>query len=94
MEDLAGLIGLSTEQLDRRMKRVFRLSPKKYIIKCRLERSAELLTTTEMTLAQIAGACGFSDQSALTRQFRDAFLVTPAAYRSQSGKAQVPPQVY
>lgn len=94
VEDLAGLIGLSTEQLDRRMKRVFRLSPKKYIIKCRLERSAELLTTTDMTLAQIAGACGFSDQSALTRQFRDAFLVTPAAYRSQSGKAQAPPQVY
>jgi len=81
VEDLAALIGLSAEQLDRRMKKVFRLSTKKYIMKCRLEQSAELLRSTTLGLAQIAVDCGFSDQSALTRQFRETFLVTPAAYR-------------
>lgn len=81
VDDLATLIGLSAEQLDRRMKKVFRLSTKKYIMKCRLERSAELLRGTANTLAQIACDCGFSDQSALTRQFRETFLLTPAVYR-------------
>lgn len=81
VDDLANLIGLSAEQLDRRMKKVFRLSTKKYIMKCRLERSAELLRNTTHSLAQIACDCGFSDQSALTRQFRETFLLTPAVYR-------------
>jgi AraC-like DNA-binding protein len=81
VEELAKLIDLSAEQLDRRMKKVFRLSTKKYIMKCRLERSAELLRSTPSSLAQIALDCGFSDQSALTRQFKETFLWTPAAYR-------------
>lgn len=81
VEELAALIGLSAEQLDRRMKKVFRLSTKKYIMKCRLEHGAELLRSTSLSLAQIALDCGFSDQSALTRQFRETFMVTPAAYR-------------
>ncbi|MBL8855063.1 MAG: AraC family transcriptional regulator [Planctomycetaceae bacterium] len=80
-DELAKLIDLSAEQLDRRMKKVFRLSTKKYIMKCRLEKSAELLRTTDRSLAQIAIDCGFSDQSALTRQFKETFLWTPAAYR-------------
>jgi len=81
VENLAQLIDLSAEQLDRRMKKVFRLSTKKFIIKCRLERSAEMLASTQLSLAQIAARCGFSDQSAFTRQFRETFLETPAAYR-------------
>lgn len=81
VEELAKLIDLSAEQLDRRMKRVFRLSTKKYIMKCRLEKSAELLRLTDHGLAQIAFDCGFSDQSAFTRQFKETFLWTPAAYR-------------
>jgi PAS domain S-box-containing protein len=91
VEELAALIGLSAEQLDRRMKKVFRLSTKKYIMKCRLEQSAELLRSTTRSLAQIALDCGFSDQSALTRQFRETFIVTPAAYRQGSPTAG-PPQ--
>lgn len=82
VEQLARLAGLSAEQLDRRMKRVFRLSTKKYIIKCRLELSAELLSDPSIPLAGIADRCGFADQSAFTRQFRSTFSITPAAYRS------------
>lgn len=81
VDELARLIDLSAEQLDRRMKKVFRLSTKKYIMKCRLEKSAEFLRSTQRSLAQIAFDCGFSDQSALTRQFKETFLLTPAVYR-------------
>jgi len=92
VDDLAALVGLSAEQLDRRMKKVFRLSTKKYIMKCRLERSAERLRNTTHTLAQIACDCGFSDQSALTRQFRDTFLLTPAVYRQTHQPRTLRPQ--
>lgn len=82
VEPLAKLAGLSAEQLDRRMKRVFRLSTKKFIIKSRLELSADLLRHSKTSLADIADQCGFADQSAFTRQFRSAFSTTPSAYRS------------
>lgn len=87
VEQLARLAGLSAEQLDRRMKRVFRLSTKKYMMKCRLELSAELLADPGISLAAIADRCGFADQSAFTRQFRSTFLTTPAAYRVSKGQA-------
>lgn len=80
-EDMANRIGLSLTQLDRRMKRIFRLSTKQYIMKRRLDLASELLATTDRTLADIAASCGFSDQSAFTRHFRSAANVTPLAYR-------------
>lgn len=82
-EELAELVGLSAEQLDRRMKRVFRLSTKKFIIKSRLEESARLLGESSFSLSEIALRCGFSDQSAFTRQFRSAFLMTPGEFRGR-----------
>ena len=82
-EQLAARASMSVEQLDRRMKRLFRLSTKKYIMKVRLEEAIRRLRQTDQPLAQIADACGFSDQSAFTRQFRAATKLTPAAYRRQ-----------
>ena len=66
------------------MKRVFRLSTKKYIMKVRLEEAMRRLIQTDQPLVQIADACGFSDQSAFTRQFRAATNQTPAAFRKQA----------
>ena len=83
-EALAATVGLSGDQLDRRMKRVFRLSTKKFIMKSRLEKASRLLTHTGNSLADIAAVCGFTDQSAFTRQFRAAAQATPSQYRKQN----------
>ncbi len=93
VEHLAQRIALSQVQLDRRMKRVFRLSTKKFILKCRLEEATRRLVTTHQPLAEIALACGFSDQSAFTRQFRAATNMTPLMYRKQHAKRGGPPPV-
>lgn len=86
VEPLADMAELSPEQLDRRMKKVYRLTTKKFIMKCRLEKGSRLLSESQMSLSQVATECGFSDQSAFTRQFRTAFHVTPAAYRQKTRK--------
>ncbi len=83
VEQLAEQISLSHVQLDRRMKRVFRLSTKKFIMKCRLEEATRRLIETDDPLSKIALACGFSDQSAFTRQFRAAVSLTPSSFRKQ-----------
>lgn len=82
-EAVARTIDLSALQLDRRMKRIFRLSTKKFIMKCRLEEASRQLATTDVSLSEIALRCGFSDQSALTRQFRAATSDTPASFRKK-----------
>jgi PAS domain S-box-containing protein len=80
---LGQMIGLTPFQLDRRMRRVFRLSLKKFIMKTRLEEVSRRLIETDQPLSKIALACGFNDQSALTRQFRATALMPPAAFRLQ-----------
>ncbi|MCH2181872.1 MAG: PAS domain-containing protein [Mariniblastus sp.] len=82
-ESLAARASMSSDQLDRRMKRVFRLSTKKYIMKSRLERATRLLVHSERSLVEIASLCGFADQSAFTRHFRSALQITPAIYRKE-----------
>ena len=83
-EQLANRISLSADQLDRRMKRVFRLSTKKFIMKSRLEKASRQLASTDISVSDIALACGFTDQSALTRQFRTATSDTPANFRKKN----------
>ncbi len=53
---------------------------------CRVDLACELLTRTETTLAEIAGRCGFCDQSYFTRVFRDIKGVTPRQFRERAGR--------
>jgi len=81
VEELAALSGLSVKQFERRMRRVFRLSPKQFMIKCRMDEATRLLTETRLSLGEIALTCGFTDQSAFTRQFKAAMGATPGEFR-------------
>jgi AraC family transcriptional regulator len=47
----------------------------------RLEKAQELLGGTDLPLAEIALATGFSDQSHFSRRFRDHLGTTPSAFR-------------
>lgn len=85
MDDLAKLAGLSVTQFDRRMRKVFRLSVKQFVIKCRIEEATRLLKDTDSSIGEIALACGFSDQSAFTRQFKATTGLPPGEFRKSGG---------
>jgi AraC-like DNA-binding protein len=80
--DLARAAGMSTDRLERAMRRSLGISPKQYLIRQRAERAAMLLATTDRSIAAIAADCGYYDQSQLTRQFRAHAGMTPSDYRS------------
>ena len=82
--DLADAAGMSTDQLERAMRRVLAISPKQYLVRLRAEHAAALLTTTDRTIASIAAECGYFDQSQMTRQFRRHIGTTPHRYRLDS----------
>ena len=81
--ELAEKIGLTTTQLDRRMRKIFKLTTSQFIRKTRLESATRLLTTTNEAIVDVALKCGYGDQSAFTRQFKATVGMTPGAYREK-----------
>lgn len=83
--ELAREAGLSEQQLERRMKRVFGLSVAAFMRKVRVENASRMLIETSTPLAEVALACGYSEQSTFNRQFKAVVGVTPGDYRGRYG---------
>lgn len=80
---LAELTHLSVSQFDRRFKRLYQMTPMQYVLRVRINAACQALTTSDRSIAEIAAACGFYDQSYFTKQFRKQFAQTPTAYRTR-----------
>ncbi len=81
--DMAAVAGLSPAQLERRMRNVFGISATKYVLRARVDRAAELLTDTDLPVAEIAQAAGFYDQADLTHRFARLTNETPGQFRTK-----------
>ncbi len=57
------------------------VSPWQYVIKQRIDRAKKLLKDQELSIAEIAVACGFSHQSRLSKHFRKMTGTTPKNYQ-------------
>ncbi len=79
--DLAGLVGLSVSQLNRKFKAFTGLSPVAYILKVRLDAAQSRLLHSDMSVTAIAADLGFYDQSYFTRQFQKGVGMSPTAFR-------------
>jgi AraC-like DNA-binding protein len=79
-EALAQVAKLSPSHFARAFKDSQGMAPHRYILECRVKRTQELLAT-DLPLSEIAVEVGFSDQSHLTRWFREFVGVTPGSYR-------------
>ena len=81
MEQLAIVVGLNPDYMSRRFKATMGMSPSEYIRKFRVAKAMELLSSTDMTVAGIASACGFSDVCLFSRVFKGVTGVTPVEFR-------------
>ncbi|MGP1664597.1 MAG: helix-turn-helix domain-containing protein, partial [Rhodanobacter sp.] len=87
--DLAVDYQLTLAQLDRRMRKVFQLSSKQYLLKIRIDAARRLLSEN-CSIAEVAHLTGFCDQSALSRQFRQLTGLTPSQYRAPTSSPPSP----
>lgn len=84
VDDLAATAQLSTYRFNRRIKALFGLTPAQMLIKTRIDASRRMLADTRASVAEIALACGYCDQSAFTRQFKRVVGLTPLQYRDRN----------
>jgi AraC family transcriptional regulator len=80
-DEIATAVGLDPFTFGRGFKQAAGITPRQYIIRCRLRRAMRLLARDELALADIAIEVGFSCQSHLTNQFRRHLGTTPGAFR-------------
>jgi AraC family transcriptional regulator len=86
--DLAEVAGCSAQHLSRVFRRTFGLTPHQYLIRARIDRAKSLLRDGRLSLAEIATACGFADQSHFTSRFTKTTGMSPGRYRSQAQRAK------
>ncbi len=81
LPQMAEMAELSVYQFDQRIRSLFHISAGQFITQTRIEKARNLLKCTDQSIANVAFDCGYSDQSAFTRQFKQITGVTPKAYR-------------
>ncbi len=74
---LARDVGMSTRQLERLFRRYLSRSPKRYYMELRLQKARNLLMQTDMTVINVALACGFASPSHFSKCYRAHYDTTP-----------------
>lgn len=73
---------ISRRQLEKAFRRELNRSLNEEIVRVRMEKVKDLLTTTDLKVVEVAAATGFSRPSHLFRTFRKFFGISPTSYRS------------
>ncbi|MEP4194924.1 MAG: GlxA family transcriptional regulator [Aliishimia sp.] len=82
---LAKDVGMSTRQLERLFRRYLNRSPKRYYMELRLQKARNLLMQTDMSVINVALACGFASPSHFSKCYRSHYDTTP--YRERGSHA-------
>ena len=82
---LAKEVGMSTRQLERLFRRYLNRSPKRYYMELRLQKARNLLMQTDMSVINVALACGFASPSHFSKCYRAHYETTP--YRERGAQA-------
>lgn len=84
MSELARQIHLSQSQLTVLFKRSLGITPKQYLLKCRMEATKHWLEMSNLPLDDIAQKIGILDATALIRNFTKQYGITPGEYRKRA----------
>jgi AraC-like DNA-binding protein/mannose-6-phosphate isomerase-like protein (cupin superfamily) len=83
LEEIAGAASVSESEALRCFRSTIGITPIRYLNLYRLERSRDLLRSTDRMISDIAQDCGYTDPSYFIRAFRKEYGMTPARYRQK-----------
>lgn len=79
---IASVVSLSPNYFQTVFKKIYGVSPLKYLINTRINNAKHLLLTTELSITDIAFACGFNSQPYFNYVFKHEIGLTPLNFRS------------
>lgn len=89
MEELARQVGLSRSRFFEQFRRCVGTSPQQYADYIRVTTATRLLSTTDLSLAELADELGFAGHSNFTRFFTQHIGVPPSEFRRQTSDAEM-----
>ncbi len=81
VEELAELACMSRSSFSEHFTKAFGQPPHEFLTNYRLRRAAQLLTTGDLPIKNIADRVGYQSRSSFSRAFKSLYAVDPAAYR-------------
>ena len=81
---LAEEVGLSRSVLAERFRHYLKETPMAYLTRWRLQLGAQMLSSTNHSVAQIAAEVGYESEAAFNRAFKRDFQIPPARFRNRS----------
>jgi len=83
LETLAKVANMSLSSFVRSFRSLMRMSPHKYLVQRRIDRSQQFLRSSDASIAEIAYQLGFSSQSHFSNVFRAWVGESPARFRQR-----------
>lgn len=81
---IAKRVGLPMHTFESLTKEIYQVTPRQLLAKRRIDVAARLLSESLDSVATIARACGYSNHSAFSRQFKATLGIAPIAYRARA----------
>jgi AraC family transcriptional regulator len=81
LETLAGLVNVSKYHFLRMFTRTTGQTPHRSLTAIRMQRAAELLRTSRLSVQQIAAVCGYRSPSRFATAFQRQYAMSPSQYR-------------
>ncbi|MGB3317135.1 MAG: GlxA family transcriptional regulator [Albidovulum sp.] len=81
-QEIADIAAMSVRQTERLFAQHLNTTPMCFYMQMRLEKAHKLLSQTELSVTEIAVACGYKSTSHFTKSFRDAYGATPKRMRA------------
>jgi YesN/AraC family two-component response regulator len=85
LQEIAQASGLSAPYFSTIFKEEMGESLSGYLNRMRVEKASYMLRETELSLSEIASACGFEDQSWFSKIFKSYTGLSPGKYQGQGG---------
>jgi AraC-like DNA-binding protein/ligand-binding sensor protein len=85
LKEIADVSGLSAPYFSTIFKEEMGENLSSYLNRLRVEKAGRLLLDTDLSLSEIAGDCGFEDQSWFSKIFKSYTGISPGKYRNQGG---------
>lgn len=83
--NISAALHISPVQFTRRFRSIMGITPIEYITNKRIEKVRQLLSTTKLTLQEIAEKCGYTNGFYLSRIFKQKVGMSPSEFRKQYG---------